>query len=62
MCSLHDVHERNEKKAAHVRLPPCTIRAENLYMDLDEIWYRHYPTGDYPKHVLHNFLQQVTPT
>jgi hypothetical protein len=31
-------------------------------MDLDEIWYGCYATGDYPKIVLLNFLQPVIPT
>jgi hypothetical protein len=38
------------------------IQLENRWMDVNEIWYGCYATGDYPQIVLYNFLQSVIPT
>jgi hypothetical protein len=49
--SLHDVHELNAYRPGLVCLSVRTIKLENRWTDLDEIWYGRYATGNYPKTV-----------
>lgn len=39
----------------------CMIQLENRWTDLDEIWYRRYATGAYPKITRFSFLHSVIP-
>jgi hypothetical protein len=56
MRSLHDVHQMSAYGADHiflsVRLLFRVIELENLWTDLDEIWYGHNVIGGYQKLVL----------
>lgn len=64
MHLLHYVHEMNAYVAVHFSLRPSVrmILLKNGWMDLNEIWNGCYPTGDYPKSILFNFIQLVVPT
>jgi hypothetical protein len=57
-----NVHKMKAYRASHVCLSVRMIQLENRCTDLDEIWYGHYVTRDYPKIILFNFLQSVIPT
>jgi hypothetical protein len=59
MRSLHDVLDG---LVMSICPPVRTIKIENRWTDLDEIWYGCYAIGKYPKIVLYDFLQSVIPT
>jgi hypothetical protein len=62
MCSLHDVHELNSRRADRVCPSVRMIQLENRWTDLDEIYYGRCAIRVYPKIVLLiNFLQLVIP-
>jgi hypothetical protein len=62
ICSLHNVHEMNVYRAGHCLSVGLHDSTRDRWTDLDEIWYGHYATADYPKFILFNFLQLVIPT